>query len=159
MSLRQSWADTNVYPIQKSAILDRKMPYSNPILWLTMLLGCMIRLSLAKGDSIKIRNQTLELAVEASNGSYSIQSLASGHAFVARGNLKTNRGRAKIVDATDQEFGAGRSIEVNYPNGDQDALQLFADLPFALLCRTLHNGGKDNLQVNSICPFGGRRSI
>lgn len=123
--------------------------------WLMMLVGFATLSSLARGGLIKIHNQTLEVTVDASSGSYSIQSLPDGRKSFFKGKLSRSDGLVLTPDAEDPIFGKSQLIRVHYPDGNQDSLELFPDIPFMLLWRTIHNGGKEDMRITSVQPFGG----
>lgn len=105
-------------------------------------------------ETVRIHNAQVEIAVDAASGRFSLASQRDGHSFFDSGKLE-GPGQARIVQRADPAFGNGQGIEVTYANGDRDELDLFPDVPFALLHRTIHDGGKEDMLLDSIQPFAG----
>jgi hypothetical protein len=90
-----------------------------------------------------IENETLKLEFQSPGGSFKLIHKPTQRAFVTTGTLSRNGGVAAEKDVADKTFGAGRAVEVSYPDGSKDSIMVFHKLPFALIRSTLHNGSND----------------
>jgi hypothetical protein len=85
-------------------------------------------------------------------GDFTLVSKPSQRTFVSNGTLRRSDGVAKVTGITNETFGAGRAIEVTYPDGSKDCIMLFPHLPFALFRSTLHNDGTEIAATKSLKP-------
>ena len=82
-----------------------------------------------------------------------LKSISFGGRPFITGTFNTTGGAAKIISLSDEKFGAGKAIQISYPNGDTDLVMLFPKLPFALIRSSLHNGSPDTSITRTVRPF------
>ena len=116
-----------------------------------LLISSLTGISLLAGEnSVTIHNHFLTVRFDAASGRYSLTAKPSGRDFVREGELSATGGLARIVTTRNDAFGRGQAIEVSYPDGHRDAIQLFPNLPFALFQSSLHNGGTAMAMANGV---------
>ena len=104
----------------------------------------LLLFSLTLANAQILRNETFEIKQTANT--FSI----TEHGTTIAGATLRNTGSTRIVPATDKTLGAGRALEVKYPNGDTDSILLFPHLPFVLFRSTIHNGSAETSVTEKI---------
>jgi hypothetical protein len=105
------------------------------------------------GDrTLDIENELLRVAVRANGDGLEITDKASRRTFIT-GDFNANGGTAKIVTLSEKKFGAGKGIQISYPNGDYDLVMVFPKLPFALICSSIRNNGSVAAVTRMVRPF------
>lgn len=130
------------------------MPAIRCAVMATLLAATLWRQTVLAADAVTVHNAEVRATIDAASGTFSLASARSGRAFLTGGKLESS-GTAELIEVTDPRLGKGQGIEVGYSNGDRDELDLFPDMPFALLHRTIHNGSAKPSRITSIQPFGG----
>ncbi len=103
---------------------------------------------------LSIRNESLQLRVDASANSFSLTAIGQSKPIVRAGSLRETGGKARIVAATDKFFGKGQAIEIIHPSGNNTQLQVYPKLPFVLFRSTLKNTGSEISITDRIRPLG-----
>ena len=100
-----------------------------------------------------IDNELLGVAVNPDGTGLTISDKASQRAFITNGNFNASGGTAKIIAVSEPKFGAGKGIQISYPNGDFDLVMVFPKLPFALIRSSIRNPGATPAVTQSVRPF------
>jgi hypothetical protein len=90
--------------------------------------------------SIAIENQTLKVNFDSSDGTFTVQSKATGRLFITAGKFEGKGGEGKARPVDDVNFGHGDELAITTAGGQQHHLALFGRLPFVVAHSTLHNG-------------------
>ena len=123
------------------------------ILALRLLVAAALSATLAApglAAPLSIENAAYSVTVDSAGSGLSIVHKLSGRTFVTAGTLGAAGGVARIVKTDDKTFGAGKGIEVAYPDGRRDTVALYPDLPFVLVRTTLHNGAGEPVVTNKV---------
>lgn len=107
------------------------------------LIGLLLWASIHGGalaDDLEITNETLAVKWNGSTGRAALQAKPSGRTFLKDVTLGGGGGTAKIINVTNQAFGAGQAIEISSASrADRDVVELYPKLPFALLRSSVFN--------------------
>ena len=122
---------------------------------LLLALGCCV----ARGEVLTIRNASLEARFDTATQRLNI--FAQGRAVLAEGELgELGACKAQCVKLEAGLFGAGEGLELVAADGKQSVrVELREKLPFALVTTTLHNGGKEPLNIRSLKTFSARAEL
>jgi hypothetical protein len=104
------------------------------------------------GRTISIANKTLSAIYDESSGLFSLTERASGRVILSEGKLDGAAGSAHVESVKDPAFGSGKGIEVPRADGGVISLELYQELPFALIRGELRNPGPGVLDVTNISP-------
>jgi len=99
---------------------------------------------------VNIENDLYKVVFHASLGDFSILHKLSGKTFATNGTFESGGGRAAKITVNDKTFGRGQGIEIVYPSGRRDTLELYAGLPFVLFKSYLLNGSDDPVTLNTV---------
>ena len=83
----------------------------------------------------EVANRTLAVRYDSARQAFSLTDCASGQVFVKNGRLDDAGGILREEEAADPVFGAGWRIAIARNGGGEIALELYPDLPFALVRR------------------------
>jgi hypothetical protein len=95
---------------------------------------------MAQQSLVTLDSAALEAKFDTAASRFTLTAKPSRRVFVKNGQFSTNGTAAKIISVSDKFFGQGQAIEVDYPDGNRDRLELYPNLPFAIFRSTLHNG-------------------
>jgi hypothetical protein len=98
----------------------------------------------------EIHNAQLTVRYDDAAGTFSITDAAARTA-VRDGRLEGGKGAVAVAAVTSPNFGGGSRISVTQADGSTASLELYANLPFLLVCRDVHNAtGKDVELVKAV---------
>ena len=113
--------------------------------------------SQARGrDAVQIDNDLYSVRVDSAGGSFLLVFRPSGRTFVSDGKLSGNGGSARTADRNDPVFGAGKAIEIAYPDGTIAVVEIYKGLPFVLFRTTLSNPGTEPIVLNHVAAVSAR---
>ena len=92
-------------------------------------------------------------------GNFSLRQPGTGQVFIQGGAFAGHGGRAAVVAVTSDTFGPGQGIEMVYPDGNRDSLELYPGLPFVLFHSSRHNGGAEAQVLNKVPVLSGEVSV
>src|SRR6266516_1572121 len=94
--------------------------------------------TLAQPLATVIENAALKVQYISPGGYFLLVAKPAQRSFSSVGTLSRGAGVAARTNVTDQTFGAGQAIQVSYPDGSEDWITVFPNLPFALFRSSLH---------------------
>ena len=98
----------------------------------------------------RIENNRYAVNVEAADGTFTIATKPDGKMVLPAGKLSGTAGKAKTVLLDDKKFGQGQGIEIIYPDGNQEVVALYPNLPFVTFRSTFRNAGNELLVLNHV---------
>ena len=113
----------------------------------------------AAQQELKLENSALEISLASDTGRISVSSKSTHHLFLRDVTLTDTNGIAKSIPVADKTFGPGQSIEISYPNGNQDRITLFPSLPFALFRSSVHNTNAAPVITRKITTLSGTVNV
>lgn len=87
----------------------------------------------------KIANETLSVQYDAADHTFTLTDMAAAKAFVKNGRLDHAGAILREEAVQDPAFGAGRRIAIARTGGGEIALEVYPDLPFALVRERIKN--------------------
>src|SRR5262249_48691272 len=87
-------------------------------------------------------NSTLRAQFISPGSYFTLTSKSSQRQFVSYGGFEHGFGVVTRTNVTDKTFGKGEALKISHPDGSEDWIILFPDLPFALLRSRLRNGNE-----------------
>ena len=112
--------------------------------------------ALAQPLATVIENAALKVQYISPGGYFLLVAKPAQRSFSSVVTLNRGAGVAARTNVTDQTFGAGQAIKVSYPDGSEDWITVFPNLPFALFRSSLHNGGKETMVTQSVQTLAAR---
>jgi hypothetical protein len=98
---------------------------------------------------LTVQNDALRAAYDPATGVFTITGVGSAHTSTVSATLTDVSGSARVEAVRDGVFGVGQAIIVHGAQGD-GRLSVFPKLPFALLRRTIRNGGSAAATFNRL---------
>jgi hypothetical protein len=122
-----------------------------------MLIGSFLTFSpffivSAAVDDVKIGNEVLEVSRAAGDAGFSLRALPSGKVFAVLNKPNGRGATVQRIVATDPTFGTGSALELRDSDGNRDTIAVFPQLPFVLLCSTVHNREAEPKTVRTVGP-------
>lgn len=96
---------------------------------------------------MEIENVALRFSCHPASGRFLITGQSEGYLLSCEGRLDGGGGEATSGPCTHPRFGAGQAIAIRQADGGEVSLELYPELPFALLRRTVRNGGRELLDL------------
>lgn len=111
----------------------------------------------AKGQQRpRLENRFYTVEVDPSAGTFTVACKPTGRPFLVEGKLSGQQGVSQEVQLKDPSLGAGRGIDIGYPEGDREQIMLYADLPFVLLRSTVRNQTGEPRVLNHVPTVSAR---
>jgi hypothetical protein len=112
--------------------------------------------ALAQPVATVIENAALRVQYISPGGYFLLVAKPSQRSFSSVVALSRGAGVAAGTNVTDKTFGTGQAIKVSYPDGSEDWIMVFPNLPFALFRSRIHNGGKETLVTQNVKALAAR---
>jgi hypothetical protein len=109
-------------------------------------------LDTALAHTFSIANRKLTVNYDDSSGTFSISENASRMVFLKEGKLAGASSSAAIESAKDPVFKSGKRIKVKRVDGGFVSLEVYRELPFALIRGELRNSGPVLLDITNFSP-------
>ena len=116
---------------------------------LAFVLALAAPLARAAEEPLVIKNEFMEVKVDAASGRFTLTALPSGKAFVKNGDLGVKATYSKISKAPDNGFGEGQAIMIGVM-AEEASIVLYPRLPFALFIRRAYNDSDEMRTMNRI---------
>ena len=103
-----------------------------------------------------LADERYQVEIAAREGAFKVTEKANGRVILAGGRLSGTNGLARSVAFTDKQLGAGRGVEITYPDGNREVVGLYAGLPLVTFRSTFHNGGTAPVILNHVAGVSAR---
>ena len=100
----------------------------------------------------KIANETLSVQYDAADHTFTLTDMAAAKAFVKNGRLDHAGAILREEAVQDPAFGAGRRIAIARTGGGEIALEVYPDLPFALVRERIKNLEATQTDIQKVVP-------
>ena len=118
---------------------------------LAALSACAADASLTHAPG-EIGNASLVVRFDQKTATFSVADRASGRAFLKDGRLDGAQGAAREEAVKDPVFGAGRRLVVTRAGGGEIALEVYPNLPFALVREVVKNTTDKEADFQKVIP-------
>jgi len=108
---------------------------------------CVLAVYSAGAGVFNIENGSLRATWNDDTGSFSVAEKVSGRVFLSGGKFEGRVTGVREETVRDAVFGRGRSIAATLADGGMASLELYPDLPFALVRGVRHNEGSEPLDL------------
>ena len=108
---------------------------------------CVLAVYSAGAGVFNIENGSLRATWDDDTGSFSVAEKVSGRVFLSGGKFEGRVTGVREETVRDAVFGRGRSIAATLADGGMASLELYPDLPFALVRGVRHNEGSEPLDL------------
>jgi hypothetical protein len=119
---------------------------------MALAVGLAVLSLTAAAATLSIENSTLAVKYEESSATFSVTEKASGAVFLKNARLDGVAKLARAGRSQDSVFGAGQSIIFRRADGSDASLELYPSLPFVLVRGSVHNGGKEMVDLAKVVP-------
>ena len=103
-----------------------------------------------------LADERYQVEIAAREGAFKVTEKANGRVILAGGRLSGTNGVARSVVLADKQLGAGRGVEITYPDGNREVVGLYAGLPLVTFRSTFHNGGTAPVILNHVAGVSAR---
>ena len=114
------------------------MNTKTPLL-LTLLVALSTAATCRAIDPLKIANDSVTVLYDPAPGVFSIQPKGKTAPIISNGKFTGTGGTAAIVKVSDKVFGQGQGIEVKFPDGNRNTIEVYPSSRFVCFRSGLHN--------------------
>lgn len=101
----------------------------------------------------ELHNRTLRLTCDPATGQFTLASPKLPKAFRVEGRLAAPATRVRREHPRHPAFGLGQALDLEHADGSRTRLELYPELPFLLVTRTLVNAGTTPQDLPSVEPW------
>ena len=127
---------------------QNRMSVGTVLVWAALSGGLCVDVASAD-EVLTLDNGVVSVRFDKADNRFSARS--GDCAFIRDGRLRYEEGEASIVTVSDS-LGAGKGIEIRYPDGNADLVALYPGVPFVCVRTRMHNGGSERVMIDRITP-------